>query len=255
MYIQQIEIDTDALARAMLPVSQTYLRTLPLLRCVDSDGVLRLPLTAPVTFLTGENGTGKSTLIEAAAVNCGFNPEGGSRNFSFSTRASHAELYRFLRLVKSARRWRDGYFLRAESYFNVATNIEQLDNAPDDPSPKIIGGYGNQSPHEQSHGESFLSLMQHRFFGNGLYLLDEPEAALSPTRLMTVLLLLRNLTAQNSQFLISTHSPILMAYPGAQIYEITDSGIRVTPYTQTAAYIITKRFLSDPQSMMQTLLE
>ena len=256
MYIQQIEIDTDALNRADLPASQAYLRTLPLLRGLDSGGVLQLQLDSPVTFITGENGTGKSTLIEAAAVSFGFNPEGGSKNFTFSTstRASHAELYRFLRLVKSTRRPRDGYFLRAESYFNVATQIERLDDAPGDPSPKIIGGYGNQSLHEQSHGESFLSLMQNRFFGRGLYMLDEPEAALSPTRLMTMLILLRDLTARDSQFLISTHSPILMAYPDAQIYEITESGIRLTPYTQTASYVLTKRFLTDPQSILETLL-
>lgn len=133
-----------------------------------------------VTFIIGENGTGKSTLLEAVAVGLGLNPEGGSRNFHFSTRASHSQLWQHLRIVRSWSRPRDQYFLRAESFFNVATEIEALDKEPG--GPPIINAYGGVSLHEQSHGESFFALMMNRFRGNGLYLLDEPEAALSPMR-------------------------------------------------------------------------
>lgn len=211
----------------------------------------RLQFSPTVTFIIGENGSGKSTLVEAIAVAMGFNPEGGTRNFNFGTRKSHSDLHRYLRIVKSIKRPRDGFFLRAESFFNVATNIEQLDEKPG--GPPIINSYGGLSLHEQSHGESFLSLVLHRFSGNGLYILDEPEAALSPTRQLAVLARMNQLLEQDSQFIIATHSPILMAYPGALIYHITESGIESVEYEETEHYEVTKAFLDNPDRMLQIL--
>ena len=207
-----------------------------------------------VTYLVGENGMGKSTLLEAIAISSGFNPEGGTRNFNFSTRDSHSELYRSFRISRGYPALRDGFFLRAESFFNLATEIEQRDADPDAIGGKIMDYYGNKSLHEQSHGESFWSLFTNRFFGNGLYILDEPEAALSPTRQMAALVRIHELVQQNSQFVIATHSPILLAYPDAFIYELTPSGISSVTYKETELYKITKQFLSDPDKMVDMLL-
>lgn len=181
----------------------------------------------------------------------GFNPEGGTRNFNFGTRDSHSALHDCLRLSKSLDRPKDGFFLRAESFFNVATNIENMDS--EGAGPQIIDSYGGKSLHEQSHGESFLSLVVHRFFGNGLYILDEPEAALSPTRQLSVLSRMNQLLQQDSQFIIATHSPILMAYPDAWIYQITESGLKRVAYEETEHYEITRSFLENPQRMLREL--
>lgn len=222
----------------------TYIRNLPVVRFLrQQDG---LELQSPVTFLVGENGTGKSTLLEAVAIAWGFNPEGGSRNFTFATRQTHAGLYQYVRLVRGAYRARDGFFLRAESFYNVATEIEQIPGL-------CVDAYGGKSLHEQSHGESFLALLQNRFYGHGFYVLDEPEAALSPTRQMTMLCLLHQLVQQGSQFLIATHSPILTALPGAQIYELDETGITERAYRDTQNYQITRRFLENPERMTQYL--
>ncbi len=220
--------------------------TIPAIRNLD-----RLQFSPTVTFIIGENGCGKSTVVDAFAVALGFNPEGGTRNFNFGTRDSHSDLHRYIRLAKSIKRPRDGFFLRAESFFNVATNIDQLDVEPG--GPPIINSYGGLSLHEQSHGESFLSLVIHRFSGNGLYILDEPEAALSPTRQLAVLARMNQLLEQDSQFIIATHSPILMAYPGALIYHITESGIESVDYEETEHYEVTKAFLDNPDRMLQVL--
>ncbi|WP_426369422.1 AAA family ATPase [Pseudocolwellia sp. HL-MZ7] len=219
-----------------------------------------IEFTEPVTFIIGENGSGKSTLIEAIATSYGFNPEGGSKNFSFDTRKSHSELHEFLRLSKSFCLPKDGFFLRAESFFNLATNIETLDKDPLDSSmylnlPKVIDSFGGESLHEQSHGESFMSLVVNRFFGHGLYILDEPEAALSPTRQLTLLARINQLCELQSQFIIATHSPILLAYPGAQIYQVTNSGLELTKYEDTEHYAITKSFLLNPERMLQELFK
>jgi predicted ATPase len=210
----------------------------------------RLVFDPDVTFLVGENGTGKSTLIEAIAVALGINPEGGSRNFNFSTRSSHSELWTCLRLVSSYSRPRDTYFLRAESFFNVATEIEKLDQ--EGMGAPIIDAYGGRSLHEQSHGESFFAVMMNRFRGSGLYLLDEPEAALSPKRQLQMLRRMRELVHQDSQFIVATHSPILLAYPNARILVLDSDGYRKTLYTETEHYRITRAFLDDPEQGLKS---
>ncbi len=206
-----------------------------------------------VTFIVGENGCGKSTLLEAIATAWGFNPEGGTINFRFSSRASHSELHQRLRLVRSTRRPKDGFFLRAESFFNVATDIERMDSEPSF-GPPVIDSYGGRSLHEQSHGESFLALLLHRFGGNGLYVLDEPEAALSPTRQLAVLRRIHQLVLQNSQFIIATHSPILMAYPDAKIFLLDETGFTEVGYEETEHYAVTKEFMNDPGRMVKEML-
>ena len=210
-----------------------------------------------VTFVVGENGTGKSTLLEAVAVGLGFNPEGGSRNFRFSTRASHSQLSQYLVLSRSARRLRDGFFFRAESYFNVATQIESLDRAAEEAGGRgvpIINAYGGRSLHEQSHGESFLALFGNRLGGDALYIVDEPEAALSPTRQLSLLAMLHELVKKGTQFIVATHSPILMAYPESRIYVLLEDKIEEVEYTQTEHYSMTKAFLNDHRVMLKRIL-
>ena len=211
-----------------------------------------ITLDREITIFVGENGSGKSTLLEAIAVGMGFNAEGGTRNFNFGTRSTHSDLHKYLRLSKSFRKHKDGFFLRAESFYNVATNIDELDEAPS-PAPPIKDSYGGISLHHQSHGESFLSLMIERFGGHGLYLLDEPEAALSPSRQLAVLSRMYQLIRQQSQFIIATHSPILMAYPGALIYQIGKHGLTPVKYKDTEHYEITKSFLNNPSPMLAEL--
>ena len=214
----------------------------------------RLQLNPAVTFIVGENGSGKSTLLEAIAVAWGFNPEGGSRNFQFGTRPSHSALHEHLLLSKGVKRPRTGYFLRAESFFNVATQIEQLDEDYEN-IPRIAGAYSDRALHEQSHGESFLELLTNRFTGNGLYILDEPEAALSPARQMAVLTRLHDLTREHAQFIIATHSPIIMAYPNSTIYQLSDEGMEAVEYTDTEHFTIARSFLDNHERMLTMLLE
>lgn len=226
--------------------------------CLDAVRSLSsLVLHPAVTFIVGENGSGKSTLLEAIAVAWGFNPEGGTKNFSFGTYSSHSELHRYIRLSRGIKRPKDGFFLRAESFFNVATEIERLDEDPENslhPSPPPIKSYyGGQSLHAQSHGESFMSLVLNRFGGNGLYILDEPEAALSPTRQMALLSRMQQLVNLNSQFVIATHSPIVMAYPNAVIYQLGPDGMDVVSYEDTEHYQMSKRFINDYKSSLDVL--
>lgn len=219
----------------------TYPFSLPAVRSLEL-----LELHPKVTFLVGENGSGKSTLMEAIAVAMGLNAEGGSRNFNFSTHASHAELHAHLRIARGFRKPRTEFFLRAESFYNVASEIERLN---------VGHYYGEKSLHAQSHGESFLALLMNRFGPNGLYLLDEPEAALSPQRQLAVLTRLHDLVQAESQFVIATHSPILMAYPDAWIYQCDGDGIRRIAYEETEHFQVTRDFLANPQRMLDMLLE
>lgn len=207
-----------------------------------------------VTFIIGENGTGKSTLLEAIAVAMGFNPEGGTKNFDFKTNDTHSNLYEYIRLTKGIKHPKDGFFLRAESFYNVASNIDKLDEEPSF-GPPIKSSYGGKSLHHQSHGESFFSLMMHRFGGNGIYILDEPEAALSPTRQMSLIARMHELVNNNSQFIIATHSPIIMAYPKSNILSINEEFIEAIKYTDTEHFIVTKNFLNKPDKLMKELLQ
>ena len=224
------------------PEEHSYLRTIPVIRCMMEGQTLRL--SAPVTCLVGENGIGKSTLIEGIAVAFGFNAEGGTRNFAFSNAATHSELYSLLAMSKEAYP-EDGFFLRAESFYNAISYIDRVE---------AVDSYGGTSLHNMSHGEGFLTLVQNRFSGNGLYILDEPEAALSPSRLLTLLVEIHRLVEDGSQFIIATHSPMLMAYPGACVLELSEEGARQVDYRDTEHYQITRRFLENPDRMLQLLL-
>lgn len=234
--------------RDEVPGFAKYPFSIPAIKSLDE-----LAFDPKVTFLVGDNGSGKSTLIEAIAVAAKFNAEGGSRNFAFATRRSESELHKHMRLVRGIRYPRDGFFLRAESYFNVATEIEHLDSEPGG-GEKLIDGFGGVSLHEQSHGESFLALAKHRFRGNGIYILDEPEAALSPQRQLSLLAIMHDLVENRaSQFVIATHSPILMAYPGATIYLLGASGIERVAYEETEHYQLTRDFLNERERYFKHL--
>ncbi|SDE08970.1 Predicted ATPase [Paenibacillus sp. UNCCL117] len=237
------------LVRDRIPSFSTYPFHLDAVRSFSS-----LPLHPKVTYLIGENGTGKSTLLEAIAIAWGFNPEGGTMNFTFSTHASHSELHRYIRLVRGINRPRDGFFFRAETYYNLATNIDEMDSEPGT-GRRIIDSYGGKSLHAQSHGESFFAAFVHRFSGHGLYILDEPEAALSPFKQMSMLARIHSLVGKNSQFIISTHSPILMSYPDAAHYQLSASGLHKTTLEDTDHYIVTKQFMTNRERMLKHLLE
>jgi predicted ATPase len=209
-----------------------------------------------VTYLIGENGMGKSTLLEAIAVGLGFNAEGGSKNFKFDTRSTHSELHNYLRISKGIHKIKDGYFLRSESFYNLASEIDLRDSEQElEPGIPIINSYGGKSLHEQSHGESFWALFMNRFGGSGLYILDEPESALSVTRQMAMLARMDKLINARSQFIIATHSPIILAYPDAAIYQMTPDGIHKVKYKETDTYRLYKGFLDNPEQMTSILLD
>lgn len=234
-YVRGIQINE-------VPNENIYPFNIPAVRHLKkADGIT---FNKPVTFLVGENGTGKSTLIEAIAVAMGFNAEGGSRDFTFSTRKTHSELCNYLRVIKTLHP-RDGFFLRAESFYNTASFLDENSS---------LQRYGGVSFHQQSHGEAFLSLVVNRFEGHGLYILDEPESALSPQRLMSLLVAMDELVNADSQFIIATHSPILMAYPNAEILQFSEGGIQTVAYKETEHYKITKQFIDTPERMIKYLL-
>lgn len=238
--IQPAFISAISLERENVPDFERYPFSIPAVRNLN-----RLELHPAVTFFVGENGSGKSTLLEAIAVKLGFNAEGGSKNFDFETRSTHSELHKFIKVERSfGRRPSDGYFLRAESFYNLATETETLE----------VGGYGEKALHSQSHGEAFLALVINRLQGDGIYLFDEPEAALSPQRQLSVLTYLHRLVYHRSQLIIATHSPILLAYPHAWIYSFAESGIERVAYTETEHYQVTRDFLNRHERMLDLLL-
>lgn len=211
------------------------------------QGFEELKLKNPVTFFVGENGSGKSTLLEAIALQLGLNAEGGSNNFNFSTMDTHSNLEEYLLVAKTGRVPKTKYFLRAESFYNVATQVDVLRKET------YLTSHGEKSLHEISHGESFIQLIEERFWEEGLYLLDEPEAALSPTKQMQFLIIIDNLVKKGSQFIIATHSPILLAYPEATILNFEDT-LSTIDYTDTEIYKTYKVFLDNPERMMSHLL-
>jgi predicted ATPase len=228
-----------------------YPFSLPAVRGLDA-----LRFHPEVTYFVGENGSGKSTLLEAVAVSLGFNPEGGAlHELEFATRESHSELHRHLDVLPA--RVERGFFLRTESFFNLATAIEAQDREPwaRGLPRKTIDFYGGRSLHEQSHGESFLSLFSNRLHGGMLVLMDEPEAALSPLRQMSFLSVLHKHVRAGAQFVIATHSPIVLAYPGAWIYQFTEAGIERVEYEDTEHFQVYRDFLMNREMSLRVLMD
>ena len=232
-FIQKVTIDWSKVE----PYS--YLRRIPALQFEEC-----LEFRKNIIFFVGENGTGKSTLLEAIAVAEGFNPEGGTKNYNFSTYNSHSELHEAIRMFRGFSKPRYGYFLRAESFYNVASKEEQY---ADERHP-------SQKYHEKSHGESFLALAQNTFQPNGLYLLDEPEAALSPQRQLTLLIEISRLAKEGAQFIIASHSPILLGIPDAQILSFDDGAIHECQYEETESYQVTEMFINNREYFLKRLL-
>ena len=232
-FIQHISIDWNKIEE------NSYLRKIEAIHNLE-----KLVFEKPITFLVGENGSGKSTLLEAIAVAYGFNPEGGTKNYSFSTYDSHSKLYEAIRVAKGFRKAKWGYFLRAESFYNVATKEEEYAD----------WGHPSQKYHEKSHGESFLALAQNQLRPNGLYLFDEPEAALSPQRQLTLLMEICSCAKQGSQFIIVTHSPILLGIPGAQIISFDDGFVHNCEYEDTESYKVTEMFINNREILLKRLL-
>ena len=234
-----IFIQAVAREHSLGAAQRAYPYTVPAIRYLTE-----LKFDTPVTFFVGENGSGKSTLLEAIALSFGLNPEGGTKHERFTTRPTHSDLFLSLILTKSRDAPTDSYFLRAESFYNLASAMD----------PREVDQYGGRSLHAQSHGESFLALVLHRLRGNGLYLFDEPEAALSPARQLALLAAMHRLVEHNSQFIIATHSPILLGYPGATIYLFAEKKLARIDYLDTEHYQITKAFLDRPERMINELL-
>jgi predicted ATPase len=234
-YIRSIELN-----RENVPSFSKYPFNLPAIRDLQS-----LSFHPKVTFIIGENGSGKSTILESIAVAYGFNAEGGTKNFNFSSRATHSNLSNYIKVIKGTKKSRTGFFLRAESFYNFSSNVDDLE---------VVNSYGGRSLHEQSHGESFLAVFLNKFTGEGIYILDEPEAALSPSRQMSMLTRMHELVKEGSQFIIATHSPIIMAYPQAVIYQIKE-GFEQIDYKETEHYQVTQSFLNNTQKMLNVLLE
>lgn len=209
-----------------------------------------IELDPKVTFLVGANGSGKSTVLEAMAVAAGLNAEGGSSNFNYATRDSHSALADALTLIRGTRRPSTDFFLRAESVFTAATYLERLPEDAGDP----LTPYGGRSLHEQSHGESFLSIAVHRLGPQGLYFLDEPEAALSFDGQLALLLRMAELARSGAQWVVATHSPVLVAYPTARILLCDESGLSEITYNDVPAVRDLRRFLNDPQRQVSLLL-
>ncbi|NHA03841.1 AAA family ATPase [Mucilaginibacter sp. HC2] len=237
-YLQQISLERESVASF-----EAYPFHIPAIKNLSS-----MTFHRDVTFIVGENGSGKSTLIEAIALHLGLGIEGGSKNMQTKTHQNASVLFDYLTSSKSYRKPSDYFFLRAESFYNVATYLEEADKG------KIQQNYGVSSLHECSHGESFMATLTHRLSGNGLYIFDEPEAALSPARQLAALSAIHELVQANSQFIIATHSPILLAYPNAVIYQLDEEGMRKINYEETEHFRLTKYFLDNHEEMTRMLM-
>ena len=233
LFIQSIAIEWSETSKT------SYLRNIRAL-----TGISQLNLTKPVTFFVGENGTGKSTLLEAIAIAFGFNPEGGTKNYAFSTRDTHSELYDAIRLYRSYHKPRWGYFLRAESFYNVATQEEKYADS-EHPSKEY---------HFRSHGESFLEMLENNLQPEGLYIFDEPEAALSPQHQLTLLMEIDRCARESAQFFIATHSPILLGLPNAEILSF-EGIVHHCDYEDTESYKITEMFINNREGLLNKLLD
>lgn len=246
LYVKEIRISSDELTKAIEDHQEdAYLLDIPAIKQLMKEP---LELNSKVTFIVGENGSGKSTLIEAIASAVGFNPEGGDIHTLFKTHSTHSILSNYTTIVRNGSKNKDGYFLRAESFYNVASYLDDAGSF-DDPRRNRFG----ENLHKESHGESFLSLIRNRLEGKGLYIFDEPEAALSPSRIMTLMCIMHELEKDDSQFIISTHSPILMSYPNAEIFELNEEGIRKINYKDSEHYQITRDFIEKPEIMFKHL--
>lgn len=243
-YIRRIQLNKNKIDNP-----NTYPFNLPVLKNLDI-----IDFHPNVTFIVGENGSGKSTLLEAIAVSYGFNPEGGTKNFTFQTRDSHSNLHDYLHITKGIKLPKNGFFLRAETTYNLATDIDERDEDQEQRGPRIIDSYGGKSLHKQSHGESFFAIFLNRFGPKGIYILDEPEAALSPSRQMSMITRMDELVKEGCQFIIATHSPILMAYPKSTIYEIKDEKIKEVSYEETEHFQITQSFLNNKNKFLDILM-
>lgn len=232
-FIQEVTIDWAKIHE------DSYLRKIEAIRSLDT-----LAFHKPITFFAGENGSGKSTLLEAIAVAYGFNPEGGTKNYSFSTYDSHSELWDALRISKGVKMPKSGYFLRAESFYNVATKEEEYADFLH-PSKKY---------HEKSHGESFFAIAQNYMGAEGIYIFDEPEAALSPQRQLALLMDIYKCAGHGAQFIIVTHSPILLGMPDADIYSFDGGEIQLCGYEETDSYIVTEMFINNRKNLLHRLL-
>lgn len=243
-FIQSVKIEWNKIS------DDSYLRLIPALQFKD-----RLEFNKNITFFVGENGTGKSTLLEAIAVSYGFSAEGGTRNYAFSTYDSHSELCNAILLYKGFLKPEWSYFLRAESFYNVATMSEEYRKNEGMQEERYYQSFGGKSFHNQSHGESFLALAQGSFRANGLYLLDEPEAALSPQRQLTLLIEISRLAKQGAQFIIASHSPILLGIPDAQILSFDEGVIHECDYKDTESYQVTEMFMNNREYFLKRLLD
>ena len=234
-YLRSISLKRDA-----VPSFAAYPFDIPAISSLET-----IEFHPDVTFFVGENGSGKSTLIEAIALALGFSPEGGTKNVRLETSQTTSTLHEYLKIVKSFASPKDNYFLRAESFFNVATYMD---------STGVLQAFDNKPIHARSHGEAFLAVLTQKLRGNGLYIFDEPEAALSPMRQLAALSRIHQLVKNGSQFIIATHSPILLAYPNARILKLDEQGSKEVDYEDTDHYAVTKDFLNNRERMLGYLL-
>lgn len=235
LYIDSIQINWDKINE------YSYLRDIEAFK-----GLTRLDFHSPVTFFVGENGSGKSTLLEAIAIAYGFNPEGGSKNYNFSTRDTHSELCNATKVIKNFHKVGWGYFLRAESFYNVASQEEEYARE---------GTVQSEHYHELSHGESFLKVIQNNTKTEGLYIFDEPEAALSPQRQLTLLREMDLCVKEGTQFIITTHSPILLGMPNSEILCFDDGPIHPISYDECDSYKVMELFINHKQRILDSLLK